>query len=186
MSWFPKRYADFAQRLRVACGFALLVAFAWLSNPSPASMLIGLPVSLLGLWLRAWATGHLEKDRELATSGPYAYMRNPLYAGTLIVALGIVLASRSLWLLVVFTAVFLLVYLPAIELEEQHLRDLFPSYGPYAERIHRFVPVRKWQPEARHFSWALYWRNEEYKAAVGFLVGVAWLIGKCWLAQTVT
>ncbi len=183
---FPKRYADFVQRLRVACGFVLLFAFAWLSSPSRTSMLIGLPVSVLGLWLRAWATGHLKKDRELATSGPYAYIRNPLYAGTLIVALGIVLASRSVWLTIVFAAVFLLVYLPAVELEEQHLRDIFPSYAPYAECVHRFLPLGKWHGAPGRFSWSLYRKNEEYKAAIGFLIAAAWLVWKCWLAETVT
>jgi len=86
----------------------------------------------------------------------------------------------------VFAAVFSLVYLPAVELEEQHLRDIFPSYAPYAERIHRFLPTSKWPGTPIRFSWSLYRRNEEYKAAIGFLIAVAWLGWKCWLAKTVT
>lgn len=136
---------------------------------------------MLGLLLRAWATGHLEKDQRLATTGPYAYMRNPLYAGTVIVALGIVIASRSLWLAVIFAISFLLVYLPSIELEEQHLRDIFPQYASYASRVHRFLPLAKWQGREARFSFALYLRNREYKAALGFLVAVAWLISKRWI-----
>ena len=177
-SLFPKRYADFVQKLRVACGFLLLVTFAWLSNPSRDSMLIGLPISIVGLAVRAWASGHLAKDQELATSGPYAYVRNPLYAGTVIVALGVVIASRTVWLAIVFLAVFLLVYLPAIELEEQHLRELFPVYAEYANRVRRFVPFHRWNASGVHFSWARYRRNEEYKALVGFLIAVAWLFAK--------
>ncbi len=177
--WFPKPYADLVQRLRVACGFLLLIAFAWLSNPSPGSMLIGLPIAVPGLLLRAWATGHLAKDRQLAIAGPYAYMRNPLYAGTLMVAAGIVVACRSFWLAAAFLAVFLLIYLPAIELEEQHLREIFPDYAGYAARVHRFLPLRKWHGGPSQFSWALYRRNEEYKALIGFLVALAWLIWKC-------
>lgn len=179
---FPKRYADFVQRLRVTCGFILLVGFAWLSQPTLTSILAGLPVSVLGLWLRGWAAGHLAKDRELATSGPYAYLRNPLYAGTLIVALGIVIASRNVWLALIFAAVFLLVYLPAVELEEQHLRGIFPEYAVYAGRVRRFIPSRKWNG-SRRFSWALYRRNEEYKALLGFLLAVAWLVWKLWRAR---
>jgi protein-S-isoprenylcysteine O-methyltransferase Ste14 len=179
---FPKRYADFVQRLRVTCGFILLVGFAWLSQPTPDFMLAGLPVSVLGLWLRGWAAGHLAKDRELATSGPYAYLRNPLYAGTLIVALGIVIASRNIWLALIFAAVFLLVYLPAVELEEQHLRGIFPEYAIYAGHVRRFLPARKWNG-TRRFSWALYRRNEEYKALLGFLLAVAWLLWKLWCAE---
>lgn len=168
------------QRLRVAFGFVLLAAFAWLADPSRTSMLIGLPVSALGLFLRAWAAGHLAKNEQLAITGPYAYIRNPLYVGTLIVALGIVVASRNLWLAVVFAAVFFLVYLPAIELEEQHLRNIFPSYEAYARSVRRFVPGAKWPGGTTQFSWRLYRRNQEYKALLGFLIAVAWLAWKCW------
>lgn len=141
-------------------------------------MFIGIPVSMPGLLLRAWAAGHLAKNRQLATAGPYAYIRNPLYVGTLLVALGIVIASRSLWLALIFAVSFLLVYLPAIELEEQHLRDIFPEYLAYAARVHRFVPLTKWQDSEAHFSLSLYLRNQEYKALLGLVVAVAWLISK--------
>lgn len=179
---FPKRYADAVQRLRVASGFLLLIAFAWFSNPTWSSMLRGLPIALAGLAIRAWAAGHLVKNEQLATTGPYAYMRNPLYAGTLLTAAGIVIACRSLLLAVVFAAAFLLVYLPVIELEEQHLRKLFSSYGEYASQVNRFLPFRKWEGGEGRFSGAVYLRNEEYKAALGFAIAVAWMIFKRWLA----
>ena len=183
--WFPKRYADRVQRLRVAFGFVLLAAFAWFAEPSWFSLLAGVPISLLGLLLRAWSAGHLAKNKQLATTGPYAYIRNPLYAGTLIVALGVVIASRNSWLALIFAVVFLLVYLPAIELEEQHLRDIFPSYASYASRVHRFLPARELLGSAGRFSWALYRRNQEYKALLGFLLAVALLVWKCWRAAKV-
>ncbi len=178
--WFPKGYADFVAKLRVPCGFLLLVTFGWLSKPTPLSMSIGLPISAAGLLVRAWAAGHLAKNQELAISGPYSYIRNPLYAGTVIAALGIVIACRDGWLAAIFAAVFLLVYLPVIELEEQHLRKIFPEYAAYAARIGRLTPVRKWPGGARRFSWTLYRKNEEYKALAGFLIAVGWLIVK-WL-----
>jgi protein-S-isoprenylcysteine O-methyltransferase Ste14 len=142
-------------------------------------MLIGLPVAILGLLLRAWAGGHLAKDQQLATSGPYAYIRNPLYIGTLTVAGGLVIASRNIWLALLFAAAFLLVYLPAVELEEQHLREIFPNYGEYAARVSRFFPLSRYPSGSRRFSPALYRKNEEYKAALGFLVASAWLVTKC-------
>lgn len=173
---FRKRYSDLVQRFRVASGFLLLVVFTWLPRPTRASLLAGLSVAVAGLLLRGWAAGHLAKNEQLAISGPYAYMRNPLYAGTLITALGMVIASRSIWLAMLFAAVFLLVYLPAIELEEQHLREIFPQYAAYAQRIRRFLPVAQWKAPPARFSWKLYWRNEEYKAAAGFLLATAWLV----------
>jgi protein-S-isoprenylcysteine O-methyltransferase Ste14 len=173
---FPKRYSDFVQRFRVAGGFLLLVVFTWLPEPTRESLVTGLPVAVAGLFLRGWAAGHLAKNQQLAMSGPYAYMRNPLYAGTVIAALGMVIAARSICLAILFALVFLLVYLPAIELEEQHLREIFPEYAAYAQRIRRFLPIAKWQGPMARFSWKLYSRNEEYKAAAGFLVAAVWLV----------
>lgn len=173
--WFPKPYADFVARLRVPSGFLLVAAFAWFSRPTRASLAWGVPVSLAGLLLRGWAAGHLAKNRELAASGPYAYTRNPLYMGTLLVAAGLVVAARSAGLGVLFGAVFLLVYLPVIELEEQHLRKLFPDYAGYADRVPRLVGQAIGRPENRPFRWKLYLRNQEYNALLGYLAGLSWL-----------
>src|SRR3954470_5573232 len=140
MLQFPKPYADAVARLRVPSGFLIVLVFAWLSHPTPESLTLGVPVSLLGLALRAWAAGCLAKNQNLATGGPYAFTRNPLYIGTLLVALGLTIAARNLYLAVLFALVFLLVYLPVIQLEEQHLRRLFPEYATYAERVPALLP----------------------------------------------
>ena len=178
MSVFPKRYADRVARLRVATGFVLVAAFAWFSQPDFNSLIWGLPVSALGLLLRAWATGHLEKNIRLAESGPYAYVRNPLYLGTALVAAGLVIASRRWLLAVLFAAVFLLIYLPVIELEEQHLRHLFPRFEAYAQRVPPLWPILGGVKSDRRFQWALYVRNREYQALLGWLAGVALLLTK--------
>ena len=112
---FPKPYADLVARLRVPGGFLLVAAFALLSQPTWGSMALGMPVSAIGLGLRAWAAGHLAKNERLATSGPYAYTRNPLYLGTVLVAAGLVIASREWVLALLFAAVFGLIYLPVID-----------------------------------------------------------------------
>ncbi len=140
MPRFPKRYADTVARLRVPSGFLLVAVFAWFSRPTARSLAAGLPVSLLGLALRAWAAGCLAKNQRLSTEGPYAYTRNPLYLGTLLVAAGLVVASRSAGLGILFAAVFLLVYLPVIQNEEQHLRNLFPEYAGYAAHVPALWP----------------------------------------------
>jgi protein-S-isoprenylcysteine O-methyltransferase Ste14 len=173
--WFPKRYADTVARLRVPGGFLLVGAFAWLSRPTPESLTMGLPVSLLGLLLRGWAAGHLAKNQQLATGGPYAFVRNPLYLGTLTVALGLVIASREPLLLVVFAAVFGFIYLPVIELEEQHLRTLFLEYAAYAERVPVLRPRLTPISSNARFRWSLYRKNQEYQALLGFLGGAAYL-----------
>ncbi len=179
--WFPKRYAHRAARLRVPGGFALAAAFAWWAEPAAFSLAVGIPVAALGLWLRGWAAGHLAKNERLATSGPYAYTRNPLYLGTLVVAAGLAIASRRWELAVLFAVVFGLIYLPVIEREEQHLRTLFPAYEDYARRAPLLWPGLP-RPRARGdgFRWQLYFRNEEYLALLGFLAGVALLAWKAW------
>ena len=179
--WFPKRYADFVQRLRVVAGFVLLLTFAFFAQPSPPAFAAGTAICLIGLALRAWAAGHLAKNQELASSGPYAFMRNPLYGGTLLVAAGVVVACRSWTLAVIAAVVFLLIYLPVIELEEQHLRKLFPAYAGYAARVNRLLPTRRWKGSNRRFSWVLYRKNKEHKAALGFAVALVWMALRCWV-----
>jgi protein-S-isoprenylcysteine O-methyltransferase Ste14 len=174
---FPKPYADAVAKLRVPGGFILVAAFLWLSAPSVESLAIGFPVSILGLVLRAWAAGHLEKNTTLADGGPYAYVRNPLYIGTLLTAAGLVIASRRWELGVLFLVVFLLIYLPVVELEEQHLRKLFPAYDDYARRVPKLLP-RMGGSSARRFQWTVYKKNQEYQALLGFLAGVAVLVWK--------
>lgn len=179
MSVFPKPYADRVARWRVTTGFLLAAAFAWFSQPDVLSLAWGLPLSLLGLLLRAWAAGHLEKNMRLAVGGPYAHVRNPLYLGTLLVAAGFAVASQRWMLAVLFALVFGLIYLPAIDLEEQHLGKLFPDFKNYAQRVPALWPVwkRSVRP-AERFRWPLYVHNREYQALLGFLAGAALLIAK--------
>ncbi len=174
---FPKPYADAVAKLRVPGGFVLVAAFLWLSAPSLFSLELGLPVSILGLALRAWAAGHLEKNTTLADGGPYAYVRNPLYIGTLLTAAGLVIASRRWELGVLFAIVFLLIYLPVVELEEQHLRKLFPEYDGYARRVPKLFPKFSGN-SSRRFRWSIYLKNQEYQALLGFLAGAAVLVWK--------
>jgi protein-S-isoprenylcysteine O-methyltransferase Ste14 len=181
---FPKPYADAVAKLRVPTGFVLAAAFLWLSAPTMESLAVGIPVSLAGLAIRAWAAGHLEKNLALTDSGPYAIVRNPLYIGTLTAAAGFVIASRRWELGVVFAATFLLVYLPVVELEEQHLRTLFPDYAEYAARVRKLIPGPPLSSASggvkpKHFRWSLYRHNREYEALAGFFAGVAVL---CWKA----
>jgi protein-S-isoprenylcysteine O-methyltransferase Ste14 len=129
---FPKPYADAVARLRVPSGFLVVAVFAWFSRPTPLSLEIALPVSLMGLALRAWAAGCLAKNRQLATGGPYAYTRNPLYLGTLLVAAGLSIAARSPGLGALFAAVFFLVYLPVIQEPIRISAALKPTQIPAA------------------------------------------------------
>src|SRR5207249_11071255 len=124
--------------------------------------------------------GCLAKNQQLATGGPYAHTRNPLYIGTLLVAAGLSLASRSLFLALLFAVVFLLVYLPVIQNEEQHLRKIFPEYAAYAERVPALWPRLRpaVNPSSHPLRVSQYMRNEEYKAGLGFTAGMLFLFWK--------
>jgi protein-S-isoprenylcysteine O-methyltransferase Ste14 len=174
---FPKRYADSVARLRVPSGFLLVAAFAWFAQPTSPSLVWGTAISFAGMLLRAWAAGHLAKNQRLATAGPYAWTRNPLYLGTLLTAAGFAAAGRSVALALVFAAVFVLVYLPVIELEEQHLRKLFPEYASYARRVPKLGLTLPREAGGR-FRFTLYMKNQEYQALAGYLAGLAFLYWK--------
>jgi len=173
---FPAGFAHQAARLRVPLGFLLAIAFGWLSRPSLLSLTAGFPVAILGLLLRGWAAGHLEKNIRLATSGPYAWVRNPLYLGTVLVAAGLAIASRRPVLILLFALAFVLVYLPAVQREEEYLRQLFADFDEYSRSVPGFFPRKRSKSPAGHFRMDLYWRNEEYQALLGFLAGAAWLM----------
>jgi protein-S-isoprenylcysteine O-methyltransferase Ste14 len=177
---FAKAFADLMARLRVSFGFVLAALFVWLSSPAPVSLAIGLPIAACGLGLRAWAAGCVAKDQRLSTGGPYAYVRNPLYAGTLLAATGLIIASRSWLLAAVFAAAFLLMYLPVIKLEEQHLREIFPEYADYAARVPMLLPRGRRAAGDSRFNWSQWVRNREYQALAGFAVAIVLLAWKTW------
>ncbi len=181
---FSKRYKEFAARARVPLGFLLLIVYAVFARPVWERAAAGLGLAFLGIVLRAWATGHLDKNRDLCQSGPYAYTRNPLYLGTATVAAGFAIAGGEWWIAALFALVLGFVYWPVVIEEESHLRNLFPGFAAYAERVPRFWPAsdsKKLRSQTRAdmpFRWALYRQNQEYNAAIGFAAGVALLLWK--------
>ncbi len=175
MPIFPKPYADLVQKLRVPIGLVVAAGFGWFAHPSGVSLLFGLPLAAAGLTLRAWAAGHLRKNQRLTTSGPYAWVRNPLYVGTLLAAGGCLIAAAQPVLAWVTLIAFLLIYTPVVEQEEQHLRKLFPEYEEYSRRVPQFVPRSPSERSGQRFAFEIYRRNKEYKALLGFLWAYAFL-----------
>src|SRR3989441_4739636 len=121
-----------ARRIRVPLSFAFAIAYIWLAHPTRTSLLTGALLLVPGLVLRAVASGHVQKDRELTTSGPYAYTRNPLYLGSLIMAFGFVVAAQNPWILPMLFLLFVPIYVPVIAGEEHYLRQTVPEYDDYA------------------------------------------------------
>jgi protein-S-isoprenylcysteine O-methyltransferase Ste14 len=176
---FPKRYAEVAARVRVPAGFLVAILFLALARPSWLSLAAGGAIAMSGLGLRAWAAGHLAKYERLSTSGPFTYLRNPLYAGTLIVGAGFAVAGAHLAIGLLLIAFFVLLYVPVIEEEESYLRNKFPDYAAYEQRVPRLWPrLSRHGSSAARFRRDLYLRNQEYQAFAGFAVVMMILVAK--------
>lgn len=168
---FPKSYAEIAARARVPAGIVVAFLFVWLSLPDGRSLVIGMPVALLGMFLRGWAAGHLEKNIQLTTSGPFARVRNPLYLGSLLVGIGFGFAANDTSVPVLIGLFFLGFYLPVVEEEERHLDELFEGYQEYRQRVPKLVPlVRAAYRGGQGFRWARYAHNREHQALMAFLL----------------
>src|SRR6202046_3321815 len=134
------QWSHIARRIRVPLGFLFAVLYFWLARPTWRSIALGTVLVIPGLLIRALASGHVRKNEALATSGPYAYTRNPLYLGSLLMGLGFAAAARSWWVGIVLVVMFVAIYLPVIRGEEAFLRQKFPEFEEYARRVPRMVP----------------------------------------------
>jgi len=176
-------WSAIARRIRVPLGFAFAVLYFWLAKPSVRWMLLGGVFVIAGVAIRALASGHVRKNEQLATSGPYAYTRNPLYLGSLVLAAGFVIAARSWWIAAAALIFFVVVYVPVIRAEEAFLRQRFPQFDEYARQVPRLMPRLTTSGSGQgSFSWDLYWKHREYNALLGAVAMMAALAAKLiWL-----
>ena len=169
--WMAGGWSKIAKRIRVPLGFAFALFFLWLARPNLLFMALSLLLVVPGVALRAYASGYVKKNAELTVTGPYAYTRNPLYLGSMLIAFGFALASRSIWIAVVLAALFAIIYVPVIKGEEQFLRAKFPGFDAYAARVPRLLPrltpAAAQDDEGGGFSAALYRKHREYNALIG-------------------
>lgn len=171
----PSGWSRIARRIRVPLGFVFAILYFWLARPTWTSIGVGAAIAAVGVAIRAAAAGHVKKNRELTTTGPYAYTRNPLYLGSLVIAIGFGIASRNWWVAAVIVILFLVIYLPVIRSEEEFLRGEFPGFDDYCKQVPRLIPrVRAPAVTAKGtFSKELYLRHREYNAMIGALAMVA-------------
>lgn len=182
-----ERWQKVARRIRVPLGFlaaALYLFELWRRAPQSATVAWSLALVLPGLWLRAYASGYVKKNAELTMTGPYAYTRNPLYLGSMMIAAGFAVALESCAVAAMLAAGFAVIYIPVIASEERFLRATFKGFDDYCRQVPRLIPrptpargLRQ-QPESQGsegvtkataggFSFELYFRHREYNAAIG-------------------
>jgi len=181
------RWQKIARRIRVPLGFitaGLYLFDLWQRAPRLTAVAWSLALVLPGLWLRAYASGYVKKNRELTMTGPYGYVRNPLYLGSMLIAAGFAVALLS-WPVALLLAVgFTVIYVPVIASEERFLRATFPGFDDYCRRVPRLIPrltparppADKSLPASNEaatgaaagaFSVTLYLQHREYNAAIG-------------------
>lgn len=170
MSW-----QRIARRIRVPAGFLFAAGYLYFARPAWWSIVAGSAIAAVGLALRALAAGHVRKDRELTTVGPYAHTRNPLYLGSILIACGFALSARNWWIALAIVIFFLVVYVPVIRSEEEYLRSQFTEYSSYEQQVPRLIPKVEGAGGGltENFSRELYLRHREYRALLGAVLMIA-------------
>jgi protein-S-isoprenylcysteine O-methyltransferase Ste14 len=173
----------FLQRIRIPLGFLFAIVFLIFSRPSAVSLSIGAGIALIGILIRAWASGHIRKARVLAVAGPYGYSRNPLYLGSFIMGLGFTIAAGVWWLALVFAALFIGIYLPVMRVEAGDMRHLFADdFDEYEQHVPLFFPrITSWKKIDGGFDFQLYLQYREYRAAIGAILAMAILAAKAFV-----
>jgi protein-S-isoprenylcysteine O-methyltransferase Ste14 len=178
-------YSLLAKKLRLPLGFVLGIGYLLLApgSASPEGLTVGAIVALVGVFVRGWAAGHIVKNKQLATTGPYAHTRNPLYFGSFLIGAGFAIAAHVSLILVV-VAFWLFVYAPTMGREREGMRSRFPEdYGHYERNVPMFFPrMTPWSgppgsaPDAREpWSLSLYMRHGEWRAALVYVLAIGWL-----------
>ena len=178
-----RSWARIATRSRVPLGFVFAAGYLWFAGPAWPWVVAGSVFVVAGLAVRAAASGHIRKNAELATTGPYAHTRNPLYLGSILIAVGFVVAARNIWIALATILMFMTIYIPVIRAEEANLRSTFAGYDEYAAQVPRFFPRlsphRSAPPDfSAGYSRELYMRHREYNAALGAALRMGALILK--------
>lgn len=176
--------AAFFARWRVRLGYPLAIAILWLARATPRSIAIGALLGTFGLILRAYAAGYLHKQETLTITGPYAYTRNPLYLGSVLLALGAGVATHSWIATVLLLGYFALFYSIVMRREERELRgrhgDAFDAYARAVPLFFpRVTPAKMTDISAESagaFSYAQYRKNHEWQATLGFVMLLAALL----------
>lgn len=171
-----------AKRVRVPLGFAFSVFYFWLARPSIPSLIGGGIVALLGVWIRAYASGYVNKNESLACTGPYAHTRNPLYLGSVVIGVGFAIAAMNVWIAIAMLAMYVAIYVPVIRGEEAFLTSRFPEFATYMRSVPRLLPrvtpARLGTGGTGAFSRELYLKHREYNAFIGTVAMLIVLVVK--------
>lgn len=165
-------------RLRTRSAWLIAIPFFVFAGPTRTSLAAGVFLSFVGLALRGWSAGTIQKGEILTVTGPYAYVRNPLYVGSFLIGAGLAVAGGSLLWLLLFLLFFVALYGPTVSAEAARLTERFGHvYVEYAAQVPAFVPrLTPFQAASgggMGFRWSQYERNREWEALVGVVAAYA-------------
>ncbi len=170
-------------RYRVPAGWLVGVIVVVLARPTPLSMALGLPLVVAGEAIRIWASGHIEKTKILATGGPYAHCRHPLYVGSLFIAFGAAVASASVWVVLAVAAYFLAFFPSVMREETDFLAKKFPGeHAAWAAEVPPFRPrLTPGGSRSSRFEWSGVSRNREWRTVTALPLIAMLLYARRWL-----
>jgi|YelNatPaOPRAMG01_1025707.scaffolds.fasta_scaffold00648_17 protein-S-isoprenylcysteine O-methyltransferase Ste14 len=164
------KIGKFLTYYRLKLGFVFAVIFIIMAKPTVIGMTIGIPVGIIGLLIRLWASGYIKKNKELSVEGPYSYTRNPLYLGSFFLGLGVSIMGSCIVFILIFLVGFYFVYSNVIKEEEKRLIELFGgSFLDYKSKVPAFFPLIKPVRISKDFDLKLVVKHEEYNAWLGFV-----------------
>ena len=162
------------KKMRLLLAWGSIPLLLLCANINDASFRWGVAVLIIGELIRFWALGFVEKKgQKLAMSGPYAFVRNPLYVGNFFLGLGVVLIVWNWIILVIFLVGFLGIYTGTIRGEEKHLLGVFGKpYEDYCKNVPSFLPrlTPYAAPEKESFLWSRIIKHHEYITVLGIIL----------------
>lgn len=164
------KIGEWLTHYRLKLGFIFAIFFIIMAKPTVIGMTIGIPVGIIGLLIRLWASGYIKKNKELSVQGPYSYTRNPLYLGSFFLGVGVSIMGSCIVFILIFLIVFYFVYSNVIKEEEKRLIELFgSSFLDYKSKVPAFFPLLKPVKITGDFDLKLVVKHEEYNAWLGFV-----------------
>jgi protein-S-isoprenylcysteine O-methyltransferase Ste14 len=164
--------------------YLLAIGLIWWAKPVPALFVAGLVATLAGEAIRVWAAGHLYKNERVTTSGPYAFVKNPLYLGTLLIMVGLCIMASNWVLLAIGLAVFAVYYAPFKQRRESgRLRERFgESWTRYDRAVPGYLPRLTPYParDRQPWRWDAFIRNDEHGTLAAVLLGIGLLAWRLW------
>lgn len=159
------------KKIRLLLAWGSIPILLLCSNMNDRSFLWGAVLMILGEMIRFWALGFMEKKgQKLAMSGPYAFVRNPLYVGNFFLGLGVAVIVWNWIILALFLAGFLGIYAGTIRGEEKHLQEMFgKTFEDYCKNVPAFLPrLSPYSTPAKDsFLWSRIVKHHEYITVMG-------------------